>query len=324
MHEDIYGEGFGFDGAPSWTCDAANYANFVPNPEWYLNALDPNVEACVDHFYTDAATRQHFIDMWHHVAERLAGEPAVVGFDILNEPNWGSYPIFQFEKDRLAPLYTDVIASVRAAAPQWVAFVEPGASRNTGLATGLTVPLADDVMYAPHSYDANAENGGGFDPTHRQDLIDNVAALQGEAKALDGGLWIGEYGGDTTKAGIADYMTAQYDAAGAVAGSTMYWAYDDGAYGMIDTQGNEKPDLMGALVRPYPARVAGTPTSYAFDGSTFTLDYVAAPAVAPTEIIVPPRLGPFAVTCHGCDVTFSGDTVEIRTVPGPVHATITL
>src|SRR5687768_6062158 len=25
MHQDVYGEGFGFDGAPRWTCDAAHY-----------------------------------------------------------------------------------------------------------------------------------------------------------------------------------------------------------------------------------------------------------------------------------------------------------
>jgi hypothetical protein len=30
MHQDIYGEGFGFDGAPRWTCDESRYAAFVP------------------------------------------------------------------------------------------------------------------------------------------------------------------------------------------------------------------------------------------------------------------------------------------------------
>ena len=48
MHQDIYGEGFGFDGAPRWTCDEARYAAFVPVEPWFLNAVDPNVIACVD------------------------------------------------------------------------------------------------------------------------------------------------------------------------------------------------------------------------------------------------------------------------------------
>src|SRR6202008_2283181 len=51
MHQDIYGEGFGFDGAPRWTCDEARYAAFMPVEPWFLNAVDPNVTACVDEFY---------------------------------------------------------------------------------------------------------------------------------------------------------------------------------------------------------------------------------------------------------------------------------
>src|SRR5262249_11313280 len=109
MHEDIYGEGFGFDGAPKWTCDDAMYAAFVPKDPWFLNATDPNVIACVDGFFTRDDLRQHFTAAWKHVAERFANEPAVVGFDVLNEPNWGSYPIFTFERDRLGPFYAQVV-----------------------------------------------------------------------------------------------------------------------------------------------------------------------------------------------------------------------
>ena len=51
----------------------------------------------------------------------------------------------------------------------------------------------------------------------------------------------------------------------------MYWSYDksDG-YALLDADGNEKPDLVDTVVRPYPERVAGTPVSYAFDDGTFT------------------------------------------------------
>ena len=59
---------------------------------WALAYLDPNVEACVDHFHTDTDTRSHFIAAWGHVAARLKDQGSVVGFDILNEPPWGTYP----------------------------------------------------------------------------------------------------------------------------------------------------------------------------------------------------------------------------------------
>jgi endoglycosylceramidase len=128
MHQDVYGEGFGFDGAPRWTCDEARYAAFSPSDPWYLDNLDPNVEACVDGFY-DPALQRKFIAAWRHVAERLAHAPAVIGFDVLNEPPWGTYSIFDFEADRLRPLYEAVVRAVRGAAPSWVASRGPAATR---------------------------------------------------------------------------------------------------------------------------------------------------------------------------------------------------
>ena len=87
----------------------------------------------------------------------------------------------------------------------------------------------------------------------------------------------------------------------------MYWAYDksDGGYGMLASDGSEKPELVGALVRPYPERVAGKPISYAFDAatSTFTFEYTPDRSVtAATEIVVPARVYPngYTVECGGC------------------------
>jgi endoglycosylceramidase len=329
MHQDIYGEGFGFDGAPRWTCDESYYAAFVPREPWYLNATDPNVIACVDGFYERADLREHFVAMWRHVAERLHDRAAIVGFDVLNEPAWGSYAPFEFEADRLAPFYIEVVGAVRDVAPRWVAFLEPSASRNLGIATSLPPMPFDDVMYAPHSYDSMAEGGAGFDPARRQLILDNVAALSTEATALDAGLWIGEYGGNAGHPGIVEYMTAQYDAAGAAAAGTMYWAYDKGdGYALLDAQGAEKPVLLGALVRPYPERVAGTPHAYAFDAGTgaFTLTYSPDGTAAPTLIAIPDRVYPagYTVECDGCAYDVTPGRLAITSPPRGTPATITV
>ncbi|HEY5928146.1 MAG TPA: cellulase family glycosylhydrolase [Kofleriaceae bacterium] len=331
MHQDIYGEGFGFDGAPRWTCDEARYAAFMPVEPWFLNAVDPNVTACVDEFYTRADLREHFIAAWRRVAERLAGEPAVIGFDVLNEPNWGTYPLFQFENDVLKPFYIDVVTAVREVAPDWVAFIEPSASRNGGIATKLVSLPFSDVVYAPHSYDQEAEAGAGFDETHRQKILDTLIELDDEAHTLGAALWIGEYGGMAASPGIVPYMTAQYDAAGAVAAGTMYWSYDknDGGYSMLAADGSEKPELVGVLVRPYPERVAGDPIAYAFDAatSTFRFEYTPDRELAlPTEIVVPARVYPngFAVACGGCANEQSPGLLRITTPPASGSATITI
>ncbi len=330
MHQDIYGEGFGFDGAPKWTCDATRYAAFVPMTPWFLDTFDPQVQACFDDLYTLAERRQQFIAAWRHVAQRLAHVPGIIGFDALNEPAWGTYPVLKFEHDRLEPFYIDIVAAVRAEAPEWIAFLEPGASRNAGFATSLVKFPFSDVMYAPHSYDANAEGGNGFDPTHRQDVLDNATLLQQEAAALGAGLWIGEYGGDASKPGITDYMTAEYDAAGQVAAGTMYWSYDKSdSYGILAPDGTEKPVLLGVLVRPYPELVAGKPTSYAFDASSSTFTFVYAPdrgAKQPTQLAMPALAYPnnYQVDCGGC--TFHQETGElvIDKPPAGAMATITV
>jgi endoglycosylceramidase len=328
MHEDIYGEGFGYDGAPAWACDATNYAAYVNMTPWYINSLDPPVEACVDAFYT-TDTRAQFIAAWTHVAQMLAGSPAIIGIDPLNEPSWGSYSVYNFERDRLVPLYADVAAAVRDIAPTWIIFAEPSSSRNIGLESEITSLPFDNAMYSPHSYDSGAESGSGFDPTHRQQILDNGALLATEATTMHAGLWIGEYGGVADEGGIADYMSAEYDAAAAAAAGTTYWADDGGDYGLVDADGNEKPELVAAVVRPYPAFVAGTPSSYAFDSTTSMFSVTYAPdrsAAQPTEIAIPPRLYPggYTVDCGGCASHMETGALVIDTPPPGDSVTITV
>ena len=327
MHQDVYGEGFGFDGAPAWTCDAANYAGFVPQQPWGINYADTHVMACFDHLWTDSATQGELVAAWQHVAERLADEPAVLGFDIINEPSWGSYAIATFEKDRLEPFYESVIAAVRTAAPHWIAFAEPANSVNLGFATSLVAFHAKDVVYAPHLYDVDAEQTGMFDPTRSQMLVDAVANLATDAQRIGTGLWIGEYGGHGADPQIGAYMTADYDAAAAVGAGTAYWAYDEGgAYSLLDAQGNEVTALVDAVVRPSPSAIAGDPIGWSYDAAARTLSVSWHPhGKAPTVIIAPARVYPSGVTvdCGGCTVDTESDEVHLTNVIGD-PATVTL
>lgn len=335
MHQDVYGEGFasgGGDGAPKWTCDEAKYASFMPSAEqWYLNYLSPEVTGCYDQFWSSAELRAEYAEAWRRVAKRLSTyDDVIVGFDPMNEPYWGSTSITAFEAEVLQPFYEDVVKAVRGERPEWVAFLEPGSSRNLGIPTGLTKFSFGDVVYAPHSYDRDAESGMGFDAARRDAVLSNALALADEARALDAALWIGEYGGQADHPGIVDYMTAEYDAFAAVGAGTTYWAYDKGGgYSVLDVDGQERPALVGALVRPWPERVAGDPVKYAFDPATkvFTLTYRPDEAItAPTRISAPTRVYPtgVTVTCDGCASTSSPGVVEITTPPSGTEVTLTL
>ncbi len=329
MHQDVYGEGFGFDGAPMWTCDAANYAGFVPQQPWGINYENSKVIACFDHLWTDTATQGELVAAWQHVAERLADEPAVIGFDPINEPSWGSYPVASFEKDRLQPYYEAAIAAVRTAAPRWIAFAEPSNSRNLGFSTSLQPFKAKNVVYAPHLYDVDAEQTGMFDPSHAQMLIDTAADYASEADKMGAALWIGEYGGHGNDPQIAAYMGADYDAAAAVSAGTMYWAYDEGgSYSLLDAQGQEVAPLVAAVVRPSPSAIAGDPIGWSYDAASKSLQVSWHPdraSKAPTVIIAPARVYPNGVNvdCGGCTVDMQGDEVHLTNVAGdPATATI--
>jgi endoglycosylceramidase len=329
MHQDVYGEGFGYNGAPRWTCDEARYAAFVPHDPWPINYTDPNVIACFDALWTDDALGAAFAAAWQHVAARLGDHPAVLGFDVINEPHWGSYPVVHFERDRLAPFEARVITAVRAAAPGWLAFVEPASSRNLGIPTSLTRFDAGDIVYAPHAYDAQAEQGHGFDPARRDDFVENLALLRQEADALGAALWIGEYGGLESDPQVGAYMAAAYDGAAAARASTMYWDDARGGYGPTDADGHEVAAITDAIVRPYPARIAGDPEPWSYDPATraLTVRWRGDAAIAaPTEIVWPARLAPagVAVACDGCASTVDGDVVSISgTGGGDVTVTLT-
>lgn len=332
MHQDLYGEGFlGGDGAPLWTCDATRYAAFKPTTPWFLGSLDPNVGACFDTLWTNADVRGHLVEAWRQLAQRLAKYDNVLGFDPINEPFWGTAPLQSFEAERLAPFYGEVTNAVRSVAPGWLVFAEPSASRNLGFGSSFPKLPFEGVVYSPHAYDPSAESGTGFDPDHRQSMLQKISDMRDEANTMGASLFIGEYGGDSSKPGIAEYMTAAYDGAGAVGASTTYWAYDkkDDGYGLLHADGTEKKELADVLTRPYPQRVAGKLLSYGFDANmqTATIQWEPDATVdAPTEIAVPARLFPrgVAVECGGCMVEEEPGTVRLRTSPpgNPVVVTI--
>jgi endoglycosylceramidase len=333
MHQDVYGEGFasgGGDGAPRWTCDEAAYASFMPVTPWFFNNLSKEVTGCYDHFWQTDDLHKHYAEGWRRIAARLASSKVVLGFDPMNEPYWGSAPIPHFEPEILGPFYEEVVPVVRSAAPNWIAFIEPSSSRNLGGSTALPAPSYANVAYSPHSYDRDAESGNGFDSAHRDALVMNVAALANEAHGMNAALWIGEYGGNNDAPGIVDYMTAQYDAAGAVAASSMYWDYSrGGGYSLVADDDSEKMPLVDILARPYPERVAGDPIAWTYDAATSTFTFTYKPnasIMAPTILSIPARRYPkgYVVECGGCASAQSPGALTITSPPSASPAVVTI
>jgi endoglycosylceramidase len=95
MHQDLYSVRFG-DGAPAWaTLDDGKPHTKVSdwNDAYYVSE---DVQAALDHFWANSPApdgeglQDHYAETWQFVARRFRNEPAVLGYDLMNEPFPGS------------------------------------------------------------------------------------------------------------------------------------------------------------------------------------------------------------------------------------------
>ncbi len=98
MHQDLFGgsvDQWG-DGAPEWACLRGKKKKRKSKLVWATGYFwDKGVHNCFDNFWADAKVngvglQTYFINMWCHLAEKVKDHPALLGFDLFNEPYPGS------------------------------------------------------------------------------------------------------------------------------------------------------------------------------------------------------------------------------------------
>lgn len=99
MHQDLYAgtaDGRGGDGAPEWACLMGNAKMRNSKLVWATGYFwGKSVHNCFDNFWANekvngVGLQTYFINMWTHLAERIKDHPALLGFDLFNEPFPGS------------------------------------------------------------------------------------------------------------------------------------------------------------------------------------------------------------------------------------------
>jgi endoglycosylceramidase len=136
FHQDGYGSLMGGDGFPEWATLTDGLPNPpVPFPIWYL--FNSALQRAFDNFWDNRRgpdtfpLQEHYAMAVHAVAEAVAAEPHVLGYDLMNEPWPGA--IYQscftgcpeVEQKRLVPFGERMVAAIRSVDAKHVIFSEP-------------------------------------------------------------------------------------------------------------------------------------------------------------------------------------------------------
>jgi hypothetical protein len=99
-------------------------------------------------FYAPAH-RRLTIALWRHIAARYRDEPAILGYDLLNEPI-APYHDVAWLNPKLEPFYRETVAAIRSVDPHRIVFLGGGQWSSTFDMFGR--PFAPNLAYTYHSF----------------------------------------------------------------------------------------------------------------------------------------------------------------------------
>jgi endoglycosylceramidase len=271
FHQDGFGPLFRGDGLPDWMA----ITDGLPNPPdatfplYYVQ--NPAMQRAFEHVWASSPApdgvglQDHYVQGMVRVAERFAGNPWVLGYEVMNEPWPGAtwQPCLMgcpdLEQNLLAPFYGKATDAVRAVAPAQLVFVEPFVLFNFGGAP-MTMPgTAAGNALSFHSY--------ALDVNGEQSVVAQAVAAAERDRAP---VLATEFGATLDPLALGR-ITDEMDAALV---PWLDWAYNESiiadATRPAGPDNVRSADALAALLRPYPTAIAGIPTEIAFDRVTKT------------------------------------------------------
>ncbi|WP_103537718.1 MULTISPECIES: glycoside hydrolase family 5 protein [unclassified Streptomyces] len=307
-HQDVFGPAFGHRGIPEWATRTDGLP-FTPNPDdWFSEYFEPAVQRAFTHLYEDPDLQRAQAAMWRVLAARFRDHPAVIGYDLINEP-MGELRAGEdlptaarrIEAEHLTPMYNRLARAVRAEDRDTWLFVEPTPIVGEGVPTGLGRIQDRRTVYAPHFYNTAMEAGADYDPDAGW-IEAYEAAVTAYPARYGMPVVVGEWGplnnalpnmGRFYREAVASLNRYSSGWAGYV------WCYG-GGYCAVDERGRFRTNKEQTAT-PYAPAVAGTVRSRAYDPGTraYRLAYRAAARPGVTELSLPPSPKGWRVTVTG-------------------------
>ena len=170
------------------------------NTDWHCD--NPGRQSL---FWTHRQFQDRFVALWEAFARRYADNPAVAGYNVMNEPITNA-PRGRFSEryvpnwDILNQVYRRVVTAIRRIDPATIIFLE-GDYFST-LFSGLKPPFADNLAYSSHNYTKVGFGPGCYpgtiEGTHWNGAKQEEVFLAHEGTRFAAKnrvpLWVGEFG----------------------------------------------------------------------------------------------------------------------------------
>ncbi|MFF8608500.1 cellulase family glycosylhydrolase [Streptomyces sp. NPDC015346] len=332
-HQDVFGPAFGHRGVPAWATRTDGLP-FTPHPDdWFAEYFEPAVQRAFTHLYEDEDLRRAQEQMWRVLADRFEDHPAVLGYDLINEPmgelrEGEDLPTAarRIERDHLTPMYNRLVDAVRSVDRDTWIFVEPTPIVGEGVPTGLGRIEDPKVVYAPHFYNTAMEAGADYDPAAGW-IETYERAVTRYSKEYKVPVVVGEWGPLNNSLPNMNrfYRDAMASLGRYGSGWAGYvWCYG-GGYCAVDGAGAFRANKE-LTAQPYAEAVAGTvrSSSYDPDAGVYRLEYDSGRRGSRwTELSLPP--GPWTIEAGGTAVVVrqSAGRASLLAVPG-ARVTVTV
>jgi endoglycosylceramidase len=322
-HQDVFGPAFGHRGIPEWATRTDGLP-FTPHPDdWFSEYFEPAVQRAFTHLYEDPDLRLAQARMWRVLADRFEDHPAVIGYDLINEPMGEirdgedlATAARRIEAEQLTPMYNRLADAVRSVDRDTWLFVEPTPIVGEGVPTGLGRIEDPRAVYAPHFYNTAMEAGADYDPSAGWIEAYERAVTEYPARHRMP-VVVGEWGplnnslpnmGRFYREALASLNRYSSGWAGYV------WCYG-GGYCAVDAEGRFRTNKEQTAA-PYAPAVAGKVTAEGYEpgSGTYRLAYRSARGVS--EISVPPSASGWRIEVTG------RARPQTRTVPPGRTATV--
>jgi endoglycosylceramidase len=276
FHQDGWGESVGSDGFPAWmTLTGGAQNTHTDFPLYYVT--NPAIQAAFQSFWDNApgpggvGIRDQFDAMAAALAKRFGAASDVLGYDLINEPwpgtTWepcgadaGGCP--DLDRNKLDAFSASATKAIRASDQRHLVFGEPFVLFNFGNApTNVLLPGGDaNAGLSFHVYPLT--------PDGVPRVLKNAEAW---AQSTGGALLETEWGAT----GDAAVITQQADEFDSALVPWIFWTYDEDLVRDLHKPpagDNLVASAVGAVVRPHPLAIAGTPTRVHYDPVTRTLE----------------------------------------------------